>query len=42
MQGEECAQKQTYEDLRKERKSVVYLESKSFYNDLATQLKFQK
>lgn len=31
-------------DLRKERKneSVVYLESKSFYNDLALQLKFQK
>lgn len=31
-------------DLRKERKneSVVYLESKSFYNDLELQLKFQK
>lgn len=42
--GEECAQKQMYGDLRKERKneSVVYLESKSFYNDLALQLKFQK
>lgn len=33
-----------YEDLRKERKnkSDVYLESKSYYNDLTSQLNFQK
>lgn len=42
--GEECAQKQMYEDPRKQRKnkSVAYLKRKSFYNDLAPQLKFQK